>query len=239
MTSAYSRMKINAAHDWHRFDDWLKSILRIYGALRLSSPGDWGRATVELGVTVIFALLPIWVPLIVYPMFGTDRGGAWDIIYEQIKHGELYFLSTALLAPIFYFTFPGARSTSSADVGQFPSQRVLILIFVLILILSVLAIAASKLQSEATGIPPRMVRWSEWLFGLSCVLYFFTLTVKNWFERGGVENIYDEQSREEDRRNPDPERAAEPPAVEPDALVEQTLAEHVVNGAGHAEAPNG
>jgi len=159
MTSAYSRMKINAAHDWHRFDDWLKSILRIYGALRLSSPGDWGRATVELGVTVIFALLPIWVPLIVYPMFGTDRGGAWDIIYEQIKHGELYFLSTALLAPIFYFTFPGARSTSSADVGQFPSQRVLILIFVLILILSVLAIAASKLQSEATGIPPRMVRW--------------------------------------------------------------------------------
>jgi hypothetical protein len=84
-----------------------------------------------------------------------------------------------------------------------------------------------------------MVSWSEWLFGLSSVLYFFTLTVKNWFERGGVETIYDEQSREEDRRNPDPERADEGPAVEADALVEQTLADHVIDQAGTPETSNG
>jgi hypothetical protein len=228
LTTLLVRTRANAAHDLKLLDDWLKRILRIYGALRLSSPGDWAKAAIELFVTLVFGLLPIWVPLIVFPMFDVAHGDVWDIIYDQIKHGELYFLSTALLAPIFYFTFPGARSAASTEIGQFPSQRVLILIFVLTLVISVLAIAASKLQSEVAGIPPRMVHWSEWLFSLSCVLYFFTLTVKNWFERGGVESIYDEQSREEDRRNPDPERQAEEPAVDPDTLVEQTIAAHVV-----------
>jgi hypothetical protein len=210
-------------------DKFLRKHLRMYAALRLSSRGDWGRATVELLITLVFGLLPIWVPLIVYPMFGLHAGTVQEIIYEQIKHGELYFLASALLAPIFYFTFPAAQNPSRAQ-RSFPSHQTLIFIFFFYVILSVLAVAASKLQAETTGIPPRMVRLSVWLFGFSCVFFYFTLTVKNWFERGGVEELFDEQSRTEEKIAPDPEKEAEPAAPEPDDLVAQTLADHVVPG---------
>jgi hypothetical protein len=199
----------------------------MYAALRLSSAADWGRAAVELLITLVFGLLPIWVPFIVYPMFGVHEDGFSNVVYAQIKHGELYFLATALLAPIFYFTFPEAQNPSRAQ-QSFPSHRTLILIFLFTVILSVLAVAASKLQTETNGIPVRMVKWSAWLFGVSCILYYFTLTVKNWFERGGVEGLLDEQSREEERIAPDPERDHEPAAPDAEDLVNQTLADHVV-----------
>jgi len=199
----------------------------MYAALRLSSTADWGRAAVELMITLVFGLLPIWVPLIVYPMFGVHTGDFRNVVYEQIKHGELYFLATALLAPIFYFTFPEAQNPSRAQ-RSFPSHRTLILIFLFTVILSVLAVAASKLQAETSGIPVRMVRWSVWLFGVSCLLYYFTLTVKNWFERGGVEGLLDEQSREEERIAPTPDRNEEPAAPDAEDLVNQTIADHVV-----------
>lgn len=210
-----------------RFDAFVRKHLRMYAALRLSSPGDWGRAAVELGITLVFGLLPVWVPLIFYPMFGLHAGSLAHIIYEQIKHGELYFLASALLAPIFYFTFPGAQNRSRAE-RSFPSHQTLIFIFLFYVILSVLAVAASKLQAETAGIPPRMVKLSVWLFALSCIFFYFTLTVKNWFERGGIEQLLDEQSREEERVAPDSKKEGEAAAPEPDDLVEQTLADHVV-----------
>jgi hypothetical protein len=160
-------------------------------------------------------------------MFGVHTGNFTNVVYEQIKHGELYFLATALLAPIFYFTFPEAQNPSRSQ-QSFPSHRTLILIFLFTVILSVLAVAASKIQAEASGIPIRMVRWSVWLFGVSCILYYFTLTVKNWFGRGGVEGLLDEQSREEERIAPDPDRNEEPAAVNAEDLVNQTIADHVV-----------
>lgn len=212
-----------------KFDIFARKHLRMYAALRLSSRGDWGRAAVELLITLVFGLLPIWVPLIVYPMFDIRAGTILAIIYDQIKHGELYFLASALLAPIFYFTFPGAQNPSRAQ-RSFPSHQTLIFIFLFYVILSVLAVAASKLQAETAGIPARMVRLSVWLFALSCIFYYFTLTVKNWFERGGVEEVFDEQSREEERNAPNPEEA-EPAPPEPEDLVAQTIADHVIPGA--------
>jgi len=217
----------------HRIDAFVRRHLRIYAALRVSSTGDWGRAALELSINLVFALLPVWVPLIVYPMFGRDGGPLSQIIFEQIKHGELYFIAAALLAPVFYFTFPQVQNLSRTQ-RTFPSHQTLILIFIFTVILAVLAIAASKLQAEEAGIPVRMVTWSEWLFALTSILFYFTLTVKNWLERGGVENILDDQSREEERIAPVPSKSGEAPAVDPDALVAATLTAHAAGTASGA-----
>lgn len=208
-----------------RLDAFVRRHLRIYAALRVSSAGDWGHAALELFINLVFALLPIWIPIIVYPMFGKEFDSNYHVIYDQIKHGELFFLSTALLAPIFYFTFPQVYNVSRAQ-RTFPSHQTLILIFIFTVILSVLAIAASKLQAEEAGIPFRMVSWSVWLFAFSSIFFYFTLTVKNWFERGGVEGILDEKSREEERVAPADAGSGLRPAVDPDDLVAATIAAH-------------
>lgn len=228
----WQRIRLNTRHDLERFDNWLKATFSLYGALRRSARGDWGRAASESIITLIFGLLPVWVPFLVLPMFGAHISNYTDVAYDQIKNGELYFLTTALLAPIFYFTFPSARRRGGSGIALFPAQQALILIFIMTVVVSVLAIAASKIQTVHTGIPPRMVEWSVWLFAFSCFLYFLTLTVKNWLERGGVESVIDEQSRAEDRRTPDPDRAAEGPAPDADDLIAETLAEHTIPAPG-------
>jgi hypothetical protein len=194
----------------------------------MCSRSDWWRAITELFITLVFGLLPIWVPVLVLIMFGSDSN-LRDLIFQQTKSGELYLLATGLLAPIFYFTFPIGRP-AHAQVKHFPSQQMIVLIFILTLIIAVVAIAASRMQySTSGGMPPRMVRWSEWLFWFSCLLYLLTLVVKNWIEGGGVEDVFDAQSREQDRRTPPPNAENDQgPPQEPDDLVASTLAEHEV-----------
>lgn len=72
-----------------------------------------------------------------------------------------------------------------------------------------------------------MVLISAWLFAASSVLYFLTLVVRNWLESGGVEEILDEQSREQDRRNPVPGRQ-ELPQTNDEDFINATLAQHAV-----------
>lgn len=210
-----------------RLDRWMRRSVKFYGALRRCSRSDWWRAVTELSITLIFGLLPIWVPVLVLIMFGS-QGSFQDLVYQQTRSGELYLIATGLLAPIFYFTFPIGRP-AHAQVKHFPSQQMIVLVFILTLIIAVVAIAAARMQySTAGGMPVRMVRWSEWLFRFSCLMYLLTLVVKNWIEGGGVEEVFDAQSREQDRANPPPASDATPAAQEPDDLVASTMAAHEV-----------
>lgn len=249
------------------FDLFLRRNMRIYGALRQCAAGDWGRAFTELFITLLFALFAVWVPVLIYPMFGLNEHSISETLYLQVENGELYILTTALLAPVFYFTFPNARIGLRTEARHFPSQQFIILIFVGTVIISALAVAATKVQaidpvvttssaqsepvihqaSNVTGegliapatdtrkaprphIPSRMITWSIWLFFFTSILYFLTLVVRNWLERGGVDEIFDQQSQEQDRRNPppQPEGGVPPEAPDPDRMVRDTIAAHTV-----------
>lgn len=212
-----------------KIDEFFKKSLRIYGALRLCSSDDWIKAFWELATTLLFALFAIWVPLIVYPMFGREDR-FFQIIAEQVGNGELYIITTALLAPVFYFTFPNARLSVDSQTRNFPSQQIIILIFIITIILSVLAIAATKLQDVGEEpIPPRMINWSWWLFGVSTGMYYLTLVVRNWLERGGVDDVYDRQSAADDEEMPESGNAsAGRQPRDPDEFVGDVLAQHAV-----------
>lgn len=213
-----------------RLDREVSKYFRLYGALRKCAPGHWWRAFTEVALTLVFALLPIWVPMLAYPMFGHTNLGIGSIIGEQIKNGELYIIATALLAPIYYFTFPMSRGDDDGRVTPFPSQQVIILLFIGVICISVIAVTAAKVQSAGSNaIPQRMITWSIIIFWTCCLIYLLTLTVRN--SLGDLtEAAYDDQSRRQDRDMPPPgkSQAADRSLIDPDALVAETINKHRV-----------
>jgi uncharacterized membrane protein YidH (DUF202 family) len=212
-----------------KFDKWLRRFA-LYDALRFSSKGDWGRAVAELFITLLFGTLPVWLPLVVFPMFGKAFGSWTEIVFDQVKNGELYIIAAALMAPVFYFTFPNARAAGESKATRsFPSQQLIILIFIVGIIIAVLAIAATKVQTTASvapgrlPIPLRMIQLSAWIFAFYALLYFFTLVVRNWLDRGGVERTLDEASQRLDQEIPRSDAAHQSDPVSADQLVADTL----------------
>lgn len=208
-------------------DRWVASQFKLWGAIRQCRWVHWGSAISEFSLTLVFALLPIYIPLIALPMFGHDYTAPWPVLHDQIKNGELYLLSTALLTPLYYFTFPQSRGTAQV-IRPFPSQQFLILIFIGTISISVLAIAATKVQAAGAGIPSEMISISIWLFLFCCLTFLLSLAVRNSLPEL-AERSYDEESRREQTEIPPP---APPPspgdAVDPDEMVRAVLEEHSI-----------
>lgn len=202
-----------------------KGSANIIGALAECSSEDWKRAFNELMVTLIFGLFPVWVPFALHLMIG-DQG--WDTILEQVDEGQLFFVATALLAPIFYFTFPSARNPNGQSAKPFPSQQILIGVFIGTVVVSALAVSildfpVVNLNGQET-LKSRMVSISVALFAFASVFYFLSLVVRNWLDRGGVESMLDKRSKETDEAYPPPDRLVRASRRSAEDLVAQTLA---------------
>jgi hypothetical protein len=202
-------------------DRWLSERVGLYGALRRCQSQHWWSATTEFAITLVFAVLPLAVPFVALPMFGIDINPLIDTYWNQIKNGELYLLSTALLAPLYYFTFPKSRN-GSVPVVVFPSQQILILIFIVTISIAVLAIAATKVRSDGTDIPDGMILFSQYLFAFCCVTFFLTLAVKHSLPDVAGQ-IYDDESRREQAEIPPSDPVPDSPPVDEDEFVRQTL----------------
>jgi hypothetical protein len=229
-----------AAHDatvkskrWPaKLDDWIADQFKMYGALRKCKGRHWRSAFNEFVITLLFALLPIWVPFIALPMFKAASFDPGPVLHDQIKNGELYIIAAALLAPIYYFTFPQSRSALTSSIRPFPSQQLLILIFIGTVCLAVLAIAATKVQTTPAGIPPRMIDISVGLFVSCSIIFFLTLAVRNSMPET-AEASYDEESRREQMSIPPPkplDLSGGP--VNPDDLVASAIKSHSVKARG-------
>lgn len=212
-------------------DSWLSERVGLYGALRRCQGQHWWSATAEFAITLVFAVLPLAVPFVALPMFGMNISPLADTYWSQIKNGELYLLSTALLAPLYYFTFPKTRN-GSVPVIVFPSQQVLILIFIVTISIAVLAIAATKVRAEGSDIPPGMILFSQYLFAFCCVTFFLTLAVKHSLPDVAGQ-VYDDQSRREQTEIPPSDPVPDSPPVDEDEFVRQTIEAHA---AGRAQA---
>lgn len=161
-------------------------------------------------------------------MFGKLDLSFSQIVAEQIKNGELYLLATGLLAPIYYFTFPSARNGPPDRIEPFPSQQILVLLFISTVCISVLAIAATKVQAATSAIPERMISWSVWIFLFCCIVYLLTLTVKNSLEEI-TESVLDDQSRRMDRQAPPPiQPSGTGDPIDPDDMVASIIDQHRV-----------
>jgi hypothetical protein len=209
-------------------DGWLQSRFALFGALRRCRGQHWWAATVEFAITIVFAILPLAIPFVALPMFGRDISPLDSTLWSQIENGELYLLSTALLAPLYYFTFP-KRGNGATSVIVFPSQQALILIFIATICIAVLAIAATKVQAEGAQIPPGMILFSQYLFFFCCLVFFLTLAVKHSLP-DTVEQAYDEESLRQQNEIPPNDRPQKIEQTDPEEFVRQTLAAHSVGG---------
>jgi hypothetical protein len=217
-----------AASWWRRSDIWVAEQFKLYGAIRKCRWAHWWSAFSETVITLIFMLFPIWVPLIAFPMFGNNNLSTTEVLFNQVKNGELYIMAASLLAPLYYFTFPQARG-GNGSVRLFPSQQVLVLIFIGTICFAVLAIAAAKLQAAGTGIPRGMIGVSVALFAFCSATFYLSLAVRNSLPDAAAA-AWDDQSRKEQGDVPPPEdRPAENASpVDPDALVAETLKAHTI-----------
>lgn len=212
-----------------KFDKSVGDYFRFYGAIRRCTPAHWWRAFTEIAITLVFALLPLWVPLFAFPMFGKLDLGIAKIIGEQVKNGELYLIATGLLAPIYYFSFPTARVGAQDKIQPFPSQQIILLIFLATICISVVAITATKVQAVGPqGIPQRMINWSWWLFAFCCAVYLLTLTVKNSMDEI-TERVLDENSRNTDRMYPIVGQNIDNQSpIDPDEMINDIINQHKV-----------
>lgn len=218
-TTAVSRSKIKDA------DQWLQSKFGLFGALRRCQGQHWWAATTEFLITIIFALLPIVIPFAALPMFGRNITPLGDTFWAQIQNGELYLLATGILAPLYYFTFP-KRGNGGSSIVVFPSQQVLILVFIATISITVLAVAATKVQAEGERIPSYMIDFSQLLFLFCAILFFLTLAVKHSLP-DITEQVYDEESRRQERESPPNDPLDTSSHVDPEEFIRETLAAHV------------
>lgn len=208
-----------------RIDRFVAENFRLYGQLRKCRFAHWWQAFTEVFMTLFFTLLPLWVPLIAYPMTGNSTSGPNTILWDQVKNGELYIIASALLAPLYYFTFSHYKR-GGEGARPFPSQQVLILVFIAILIVAVIAIVASKVTNAGSEIPRHMVAGSLYILLFCVLIYFLSLAAKNSIEEV-TEGILDDQSRAEQENYPVDAPGNDQP-VDADALVADVINKHRV-----------
>lgn len=208
-----------------RADAFVGENFRLYGQLRKCRFGHWWLAFSEVFITLFFGLMPLWVPLIAFPMAGQNSITVNDIVWDQVKNGELYIIASSLLAPIYYFTF--LRYGRDGGSSPFPSQQVLILIFICTLILAVIAIVASKVTNGGQPIPEHMVRLSLYLLIGCTIIFLLTLAARNSIEEV-TEATYDQGSRREEKLYPPNLSTEAKIAEDPDAMIAEVINQHSV-----------
>jgi hypothetical protein len=206
-------------------DSFVGENFRLYGQLRKCRFGHWWLAFSEVFITLFFGLMPLWVPLIAFPMAGQSSITVNDIVWDQVKNGELYIIASSLLAPIYYFTF--LRYGRDGGFSPFPSQQVLILIFICTLILAVIAIVASKVTNGGQAIPPHMVKLSLYLLVVCTFIFFITLAARNSIEEV-TEATYDQGSRREEELYPPAQAGETAEAEDPDSMIADIINQHSV-----------
>ena len=168
---------------------WIRSVfirIPIYGQLLNSPKASYSAALREMGMTIIFSLLPLWLyPIIVYVGFGQPF---WNTVRAFISNGEFFIYSAALVGPLIYAitktygeeppddpgvamnernTFPRIRSI------QFPYGLWFVLTSIVVCCFA--AMFFGIMRVETTVILPIKAE-KETLLLVSCLLYILTLS---------------------------------------------------------------
>jgi len=211
-------------------DRFASKNIRLYDALRNCNSTHWKAAFTELSITLIFSLLPIWIPLIAIPMFRYDDVNLSYVFHNQIRNGELYIIATGLLAPIFYFTFPQYKGVANGAHRPFPSQQLLILIFIFVTTITSISVTAISVEDLSNGIPDRMIVISAAIFLLCTLIFLLSLVVRNAMPDLATQE-FDGESRRETQDIPPPGIRQDFNERDTDSWVDETIRNHAVRGA--------
>jgi hypothetical protein len=111
----------------------------LVGALSAARSRDYQEAAAELIITLLISTIPIWFGSVIYIMAKSDAGSFSDVIGKNIGRGELFLMTSSLMAPILYFIFKGE--------DKFPHAMTINAICTLILIICTGAFGAIRLTS--------------------------------------------------------------------------------------------
>lgn len=128
------------------------------------------EATSEVGTTLLWATMPIWLGAIVMWLLG--EYGLIAALKNNISTGELFILSATIMGPIFYMALGESRGLS-----RFPSK--LPHMNYVAIIIAVSAIVFGLQRSHQTIAPDLIVYFSCFVFIISVVLLYTATVCKN------------------------------------------------------------
>lgn len=171
----------------------------VFGVL-----ADVGRparreSMIEIGVTVLFATLPIWFGIIIglgiqywAPNSGFTDGYSGQpailkALYSQIDRGELFMYAAALTGPVLYEAFRHERQ----NLPPFPSAGVQMTIWIVVIVVATGLFLTGRLLSFTNL--PSYIWCSIALYAIGVVL----LIPLKAFSHSHGPSLQDQQRREE------------------------------------------
>ncbi|MDP3609758.1 MAG: hypothetical protein Q8R74_11845 [Methylophilus sp.] len=179
-------------HYWEKTKRFL-SRLPIIGPIFDCKWDDHLAAFKETSFNVIFATMPIWLTAVIrYPynlpqastqnLFNEDI--FFKLIIDGIGNGELYVLSTSILAPILFLTWLEPKPSAK----KFPAKFSIGLSVIIVLIVSASSFAATKVNQNNMN--------QDYMLIISSVLALAALILRY------LSTVYDKYLIVQNRPNP-------------------------------------
>ncbi len=158
----------------------------LFGGLVDARLRDCSEALTEVGIGILFSIVPVWFGALVLLAGSETAKGWWDLILDNLRSGELFLYSTALLAPLYYFILK-----EGTDIPNFPSKRSFIIAATIILLISVGLFAVQRAGELFGGVVYLdqgfifSLSWKTYLGGV--VLVYLACVYKNLQQEGAAE----------------------------------------------------
>ena len=182
-------------------------LLPIVGGLVDTRTRDHKEALTEVSLNVVLSTIPIWFGALIMLADMQNRDTYFVNLVNNMRNGELYLYSTAMLSPLYYFIFKEIR-----EFPHFPSSRMLMLVSGLIILLSAGFFAIQKANS-IFGFEQRLdedfiFSWS-WKVYLMAILIVYVAHVYKHLRETGASVISRSQTQDFVREFRDRDRGNE------------------------------
>jgi hypothetical protein len=158
---------------------WIWSKIPILGGLTDCGIDEHKDAIYQVGTSLIFGTMPLWLIWIILVAKHID---AYAAFRQVVDNGALFMYSAATLAPIFYIALREDRR-----LKKFPSRLEHVVFVIIVLLLCVYAFGVIKMNPDFLD-KEFLYLWSVRLFATSIVLVYLATA----YETTRVESLRDE-----------------------------------------------
>lgn len=119
------------------------------GAINQVARDDIIEALHEAFWSVILSLVPVIVGAFFLWLFDDSKDALSRGFIDTLSNGELYFLSTALMAPLLYLTirqYPYSSIDSPDSMQAFPNRQKLLITAIIVIIICTLMFSALQVS---------------------------------------------------------------------------------------------
>lgn len=172
---------------WSSRFRWLALHIPFIGRLSFERGVPWKKAFAETGFSVVLGSLAVWIGIITLAVTGLESSLS-KAAANVVSNGELFLLSSAAVAPLFYVTLIKYRPTPDDDqwITIFPHGVLYILCSIVILGVAIVYVAVRSIVSfSSVSVPFQVDSFlnTSWLVFWFSVFLSFTASVhKNILE---------------------------------------------------------